>query len=123
MTNPAIPDRTFVDDFGRRWEWCGGTPDTWAWRITDYGDRWMTNAIQAALLATYNTLGSTVIGPTFVPLDTSPVPDTEVADMLADIAKAIPPCSRCGQPLRPGQWIASQDNGAVTHMHCPEVDR
>lgn len=29
------PDRMFVDDLGRRWEWCGGTPDTWAWRVTD----------------------------------------------------------------------------------------
>lgn len=31
---PAIPDRAFVDDYGRRWEWCGGTEGTWAWRIT-----------------------------------------------------------------------------------------
>lgn len=29
-----IPERTFVDDLGRRWEWCGGQPGTWAWRIT-----------------------------------------------------------------------------------------
>lgn len=29
-----VPDRTFVDDQGRRWEWCGGQPGTWAWRIT-----------------------------------------------------------------------------------------
>ena len=28
------PARTFVDDFGRQWEWCGGTEGTWAWRIT-----------------------------------------------------------------------------------------
>jgi len=26
--------RTFVDDLGRRWEWCGGQPGTWAWRVT-----------------------------------------------------------------------------------------
>lgn len=31
---PAIPDRAFTDDYGRRWEWCGGTDGTWAWRIT-----------------------------------------------------------------------------------------
>lgn len=30
----AIPDRVHVDDQGRRWEWCGGVPGTWAWRIT-----------------------------------------------------------------------------------------
>lgn len=29
-----IPDRTHVDDEGRVWEWCGGEPGTWAWRIT-----------------------------------------------------------------------------------------
>ena len=26
--------RTFVDDLGRRWEWCGGEEGTWAWRVT-----------------------------------------------------------------------------------------
>lgn len=31
---PAIPDRQFTDDIGRRWEWCGGQPGTWAWRTT-----------------------------------------------------------------------------------------
>ena len=30
----AIPDRSFTDDQGRTWEWCGGEPGTWAWRIT-----------------------------------------------------------------------------------------
>ena len=30
----STPDRTFVDDLGRRWEWCGGVPGTWAWRVT-----------------------------------------------------------------------------------------
>lgn len=30
----AIPDRQFIDDMGRRWEWCGGTEGTWAWRVT-----------------------------------------------------------------------------------------
>lgn len=30
----AIPDRTFRDDQGRRWEWCGGEEGTWEWRIT-----------------------------------------------------------------------------------------
>ena len=29
-----IPDRTHVDNQGRIWEWCGGQPGTWAWRIT-----------------------------------------------------------------------------------------
>ena len=30
----SIPDRQFTDDQGRTWEWCGGQPETWAWRIT-----------------------------------------------------------------------------------------
>lgn len=29
-----IPDRIHTDDQGRTWEWCGGQPGTWAWRIT-----------------------------------------------------------------------------------------
>lgn len=29
-----VPPRSFVDDQGRRWEWCGGVPETWAWRVT-----------------------------------------------------------------------------------------
>ena len=33
-----IPDRTHVDDQGRTWEWCGGQPGTWAWRITANGE-------------------------------------------------------------------------------------
>ena len=34
LLSGGIPDRTFVDDLGRRWEWCGGVPGTWAWRVT-----------------------------------------------------------------------------------------
>jgi len=30
----TIPDRQFTDEFGHRWEWCGGEPGTWAWRVT-----------------------------------------------------------------------------------------
>ena len=30
----SIPDRQFTDDQGRTWEWCGGEPGTWAWRVT-----------------------------------------------------------------------------------------
>ena len=33
----AAPARTFIDDLGRRWEWCGGVEGTWAWRITNIG--------------------------------------------------------------------------------------
>lgn len=29
-----IPGRKFIDGLGRQWEWCGGMPGTWAWRIT-----------------------------------------------------------------------------------------
>lgn len=29
-----IPGRKFIDDLGRQWEWCGGQPGTWAWRLT-----------------------------------------------------------------------------------------
>ena len=32
-----IPNRSFVDDRNNRWEWCGGEPGTWAWRITRLG--------------------------------------------------------------------------------------
>jgi hypothetical protein len=35
--NPSTaspPDRSFTDDLGRTWEWCGGVEGTWAWRIT-----------------------------------------------------------------------------------------
>lgn len=34
-----IPDRCHVDDQGRVWEWCGGQPGTWAWRITRLDNR------------------------------------------------------------------------------------
>lgn len=34
LSTAAKPDRKFVDDLGRRWEWCGGVEGTWAWRIT-----------------------------------------------------------------------------------------
>ena len=33
----AIPDRVHTDEYGNRWEWCGGQPETWAWRITALG--------------------------------------------------------------------------------------
>ena len=33
------PDRSHVDDEGRVWEWCGGEPGTWAWRITRLNKR------------------------------------------------------------------------------------
>lgn len=29
-----IPAPSFTDDHGRTWEWCGGKPGTWTWRIT-----------------------------------------------------------------------------------------
>ncbi len=29
-----IPDRIHIDDQGRTWDWCGGQPGTWAWRMT-----------------------------------------------------------------------------------------
>lgn len=35
----SVPDREFTDDQGRHWEWCGGKPGTWAWRITRVEDR------------------------------------------------------------------------------------
>ena len=117
-----IPDRTFIDDFGRTWQWCGGEPDTWAWRITDLGTASMTAAVQAGLITTFNAIGAALLGYSFQPLETSPVPDTDIADMLADIAKTIPPCSRCSQSIRPGQWIVNQVDGEVAHMHCPEAD-
>lgn len=34
VASVAIPDRSFRDDRGRRWEWCGGEEGTWEWRIT-----------------------------------------------------------------------------------------
>ena len=80
--NPQIPDRTFVDDLGRRWEWCGGQPGTWAWRITDEGQRMAIARVQASVLATLNTLGTTLFGASFTPLESSPIPDADVAAML-----------------------------------------
>lgn len=35
----SIPDRTHTDEHGRTWEWCGGQPGTWAWRITRLSDQ------------------------------------------------------------------------------------
>ena len=32
-----IPNRSFIDDRNNRWEWCGGEPGTWAWRMTRLG--------------------------------------------------------------------------------------
>lgn len=32
------PDRSFIDDRGHHWEWCGGEEGTWAWRRTSAGD-------------------------------------------------------------------------------------
>ena len=80
--NPQIPDRTFVDDLGRRWEWCGGQPGTWAWRITDEGQRTAIARVQASVLAALNTLGVTLVGPNFTPFESSPIPDADVAAML-----------------------------------------
>lgn len=97
-------------------------PHGWA---LDYALGWVWShciVVASAMRSRYNTLGRTVIGPTFTPITTSPIPDADVADMLADIAKNIPPCSRCGQPISPGQWIANQPDGEVTHVHCPEAD-
>lgn len=34
----GIPSRAFIDDLGRRWEWCGGTDGSWQWRITKLPD-------------------------------------------------------------------------------------
>ena len=120
--SPEIPDRTFIDDFGRRWEWCGGQPGTWAWRITDLGNAWMIAAVQNGLITTFNTLRAALLGPYVPALETSPVPDRDVAEMLADAAKRLPPCSRCAQPIQPGQWIVNQTDNGVAHMHCPEGD-
>lgn len=88
MTNPRIPDRTFIDDLGRRWEWCGGEPDTWAWRITDLGQRVVVTAIQRAILDAVNTIGASLLGTTFTPLTTSPIPDADVAAMLDELRTA-----------------------------------
>ena len=50
------PDRTFVDDLGRQWEWCGGEAGTWAWRITRLSQAVMSGDVGARareLLAAY----------------------------------------------------------------------
>lgn len=73
--------------------------------------------IQAAVLAAFNELGKTLLGPSFTPLELWLIPDAEVAAMLTESAAAMPPCPRCGQPLTPGQWIVGADG---THVHCPE---
>ena len=80
-----IPDRTFVDDLGRRWEWCGGQPGTWAWRITDYGQRIAIARVQAAVIESLNTLGAALAGSNFKPFESSPIPDAEVAALLDEL--------------------------------------
>lgn len=117
MTNPEIPDQTFVDDFGRRWEWCGDQPGTWAWRVTDEGQRMAIARVQASVLATLNTLRVALLGPYFPSIESSPIPDDDVAAILAEVAAAMPPCPHCSQPVKPRQWITSDG----THIHCPEL--
>jgi hypothetical protein len=45
----------------------------------------MTATIQAGVLQVFNTLGAALAGPNFTPLETSPLSDDEVADMLAEL--------------------------------------
>lgn len=84
-----IPDRAFVDDLGRRWEWCGGQPGTWAWRITDWGQRIAVAAVQDAVVASVNALGAALMGSSYKPIESSPIPDGEVADMLSDVRERL----------------------------------
>ena len=48
----SIPDRTHTDDQGRVWEWCGGEPGTWAWRVTRLAVRrsWMNYCPDSSVL-------------------------------------------------------------------------
>ena len=86
-SNPGIPDRTFVDDLGHRWEWCGGEPGTWAWRVTDLGPRNAVAEVQAAVVSSINALGAALIGSSYKAIETSPIPDGEVADILSEIQR------------------------------------
>lgn len=88
MTNPAIPDRTFIDDLGRRWEWCGGQPETWAWRITDPDQQQLIATIQDSVRAAMNAIGAALLGTTFTPLSVSPIPDADVVAMLYELRAA-----------------------------------
>jgi hypothetical protein len=38
-----------------------------------------TEAVQAAVVTTINTIGATLLGPKFTPITSSPIPDDEVA--------------------------------------------
>jgi hypothetical protein len=82
-----IPDRMFVDDLGRRWEWCGGESGTWAWRITDIGNRLAVAEIQQAIVTAMNAVGATLLGSSFSPFESSPISDDEIADMLNGIRR------------------------------------
>jgi hypothetical protein len=42
-------------------------------------------AVQAAVVATINTLGVTLVGSDFTLITSSPIPDDEVAQILADL--------------------------------------
>lgn len=44
-------------------------------------------AVQAAVVSTINTLGGVLIGSDFTPITTSPIPDDEVAQILAATKK------------------------------------
>lgn len=79
----SIPDRTFVDDHGRTWEWCGGQDGTWAWRITDLGQHAHIAAIQDCIVNTLNQIAE-AIGTER--LTVSPVPDADIAKMLNDLS-------------------------------------
>lgn len=46
--------------------------------------------VQAAVVATINTLGETLIGPRFVPITSSPIPNEEVAKILTDARSCVP---------------------------------
>lgn len=48
MTSSPIPDRTFVDDLKRTWEWCGGVSGTWMWRIVALPQSALTDRMREA---------------------------------------------------------------------------
>ncbi|MEN4419785.1 hypothetical protein VXD82_02045 [Mycobacteroides chelonae] len=84
-----VPARTFVDDLGRRWEWCGGQPETWAWRITGPTDaalRAALAAIQTAVISSLNAIGAALGVASLQMIDSSPIPDDEMLELLSEIA-------------------------------------
>jgi hypothetical protein len=79
----AIPERSFTDDLGRKWEWCGGQPGTWAWRVTaEPKELVLTESVRARLASLL-------------------ADERRQVHQLADIAQLVTEMERKSYPRRP----------------------